>query len=194
MTATDVAEAAWTTVFATAHRTVPRPGERWLRDNLHHCARWLRDNRGTQVGISGLARGGDLWWAQAVLAADLDLVAAVPFEEQAETWNRRDRSDWADLRAAATRVIVVGELPAGVPDDERARAARQLLWARNHVMLDAADAAVGVWVPGRRSGGTHGCLTEAARRGMPGVHLDPAACGVRHRLPTLAELGPREKY
>mgnify|MGYP001572603478 CR=1 FL=1 len=67
-------------------------------------------------------------------------------------------------------------------------------WSRNDAMLDAGDAAVGVWVPGRRQGGTHGCLTKAAQRGMPGIHLDPEACGVRHRLPPLAELGPREQW
>ncbi len=181
----------WPTVFATAHRRVPRPAERWTRDNLAAAARWLKHNRGTSVGISGMARGGDLWWAQAVLAADLDLWAFIPFEEQPAGWSRRDQADWEAIRAAAAEVRVIGEIPAGLSEEDRRRTAVRLLWARNHAMLDAGDAAVGVWIPGRRQGGTHGCLSEAARRGLPGIHIDPQAPGVRHRLPTLAELGPR---
>lgn len=183
----------WATVFATAHRDVPAAGERWTRDNLGHCARWLRDNRSTRVGISGMARGGDLWWAQAVLDAGLDLWAFIPFPEQAATWSKRDRADWQAIRDAAARIHIVGTIPEGVPPAGRSTAVNRLLWQRNDEMLEAADACVGVWVPGRRSGGTHGCLTKAARLRMPGVHLDPQACGVRHRLPTLAELGPRER-
>jgi hypothetical protein len=185
---------AWTTVFATGHRRVAPAGERWLRDNLTHCARWLRDNRQTRVGVSGLALGTDTWWAQSVLAAGQELWAYIPFEEQADTWPKQQRADWAALRAAATRVVVVGEIPADTAAADRKHVVNRLLWARNDAMLDVADACVGVWEPDRRRGGSHGCLRKAARRGMPGIHLDPAVCGVRHRLPTLEELGPAERY
>jgi hypothetical protein len=174
----------WDTVFATGHRTVPAAGREWTRDKLMRCARWLATERGTRVGISGMARCSDLWWAEAVLHAGLDLWAYIPFEEQASRWSRRDRADWAALRKAATDERVIGQLNS----DGSNRTA--LLWQRNDAMLAAGHAAVAVWVSTEFRGGTYGCLRKAARRGLPGVHLDPAACGIRMRLPTLAELTP----
>lgn len=174
----------WETVFATGHRRVPAAGERWTRSKLMGCARWLAAERGTRVGISGMARCSDLWWAEAVLHAGMELWAFIPFEEQTERWSRADRADWWALRRAATTVRVIGAVNTAGSN----RTA--LLWQRNDAMLDAGDAAVAVWISTQFQGGTYGCLRRAARRRLPGVHLDPAACGIRMRLPTLDELRP----
>jgi hypothetical protein len=162
----------------------------WTRTNLDQCAVWLREKAGTVTAVSGLARGFDLWWGAAAVRAGLDLWAMIPFEEQPDGWKDVDQAEWRRLRAAAARETVVGAL-AGAAD--RRRRAIDLYHARNDAMLEVADAVVTGWEPHRRSGGTHSALLKAARRGMPGIHLDPARPGVRFQLPTLAELQPRRR-
>ncbi len=174
----------WEIVFATGHRKIPAAGKRWTREKLIGCARWLATERGTRVGVSGMARTADLWWAEAVLLAGMDLWAFIPFEEQAARWSRSDRADWAALRRAATRERIIGTL------NEDGTNSVALLHERNDAMLNVGNAAVGVWISDQFQGGTHSCLIKAARRGLPGVHIDPAAQGIRIRLPTMAELTP----
>lgn len=181
----------WPRVGCTAHRQIEAAGgEEWTRAELARAARWLRE-RGTRVGVSGLARGGDTWWAEAVLDAGLQLWLSIPFEEQCTPWPKRQQARWRELRAAASRERVVGRLPEGLPAKARSAAVNKLLFQRNAHLVGAVNALVAVWEPGRLDGGTTGALILAARRGLPGVHLDPAARRVAFELPGLDRL---EKY
>lgn len=177
----------WPVVCATGHREVPAGTEPWVRAELGRCAAWLRE-QGTRYAISGMARGVDLWWAQAALDADLALCAAIPFAEQTDPWSKPDRAEWQRIRALATREHIVGELPAGVGPRQRSAAVNRALHARNDFMLDRSTAVVAVWERGKLDGGTHSALVKAARRRMPGVWLDPAAQVVAFELPDLADL------
>jgi hypothetical protein len=47
-----------------------------------------------------------------------------------------------------------------------------------------------LWEPGRLGGGTATTLLDAARRGMPGIHLDPVGQVVKFGLPDRADLEP----
>lgn len=180
----------WATVCATAHRDLPAGGYPWTRDNLTQCAGWLIRERGMHRAISGMARGGDLLWAAGALDAGVqELLAFIPFEGQTERWNARDRAEWERIRRhPRTTVHILGTLPEGVPKAARSVVVNRLLHSRDRAMLAAADAVVAVWEPGRLDGGTHTALLQAVRRGMPGVHLDPAGRRARHRLPGLDEL------
>lgn len=164
----------WPVVCAAGHRPqhlAPNARE-WACHKLHAAARWLRDEHGTQAGISGMALGADLWWARAVLAAGLELWAYVPFPAQADRWPADQRAEWQWLLDQATRVRMCSETdPAG-----RTEAAR-MLHARNDAMLAASTAVVAVWDPAKTGGGTALAVRKAGR--LPGVHLDPAARTVR---------------
>lgn len=71
----------WPIVMVTGHRPQHlSPGVRpWVRAELERLALKLRDEHGTATGISGMAVGADLWWADAVVKAGLRLWAHVPF-------------------------------------------------------------------------------------------------------------------
>jgi hypothetical protein len=100
----------WLVAGATAHRKLAGARARedgyasWAGRELRDKACKLRDEHGTRVGISGMARGGDMRWAQAVLAAGLDLWAYVPFPQQPQWWSRADKAQWRDLLHAATLI------------------------------------------------------------------------------------------
>jgi hypothetical protein len=134
--------------------------------------------------------GGALDWAEAILDAGLNLWAAIPFEQQPARWPAAQRRRWAQIRAAAHRERIVGEVSPAVPANRRSAAVNTLMHKRNRAMLDAAGALLTVWEPGRLDGGTATTLAEAVRRGMPGVHLDPVNQTVTFRLPDLEDLEP----
>jgi hypothetical protein len=50
-------------------------------------------------------------------------------------------------------------------------------------MLDTADALIAVWKPSVLTGGTFNALAEAARRGLPGIHINPENQTVNFQLP-----------
>ncbi len=183
----------WKTVSATGHREVPADAEPWVRAELVHCARWLHEH-GTRYAISGMARGVDLWWADAAVTAGLHLCAAIPFEEQPAHWPRAQQAEWRRLRRLAVRERVIGVLPADTAPRQRSATVNRLLHARNDFMLDRAAGVVAVWERGRFDGGTHGALVKAARRHLPGIWLDPAARSVAFTLPGLPELTKHVLY
>ena len=156
-------------VAATGHRHLPSASMPWLRAELRRVAVKLRDEHGATIGISGMALGGDMEWADAVGAAGVDLHAYVPFEGQELLWRPKDQERWQALIGKAAVVRVLAGAPAGHRDAVR------LLHARNDAMLAAASAVVAVWSPAERGGGTFTCVQKAARRGMPVVHVNPVA-------------------
>lgn len=174
MTAADV----WPIVCLTG----PRPqhlnanARAWARAKLPAAAVWLRDNRGTVVGISGMALFSDMCWAEAVLDAGLILGAHVPFPQQPDRWTVRDRETWQKL------------LDRADPDHSRTYAnhySSQALHARNAGMIEASSAVVCVWCPNRREGGTWNAVRLAHRQNKAGIHLDPCRQTVKVGLPDI---------
>ena len=155
---------AWPTVALTGHR--PKhlsPSARdWVRAELTHHAVRLRDQHGMTCGISGMASGADLWWADAVVRADVTLWPHVPYRQQPDPWSESDRQEWARLLGEARRQpVVYGPSPEV-----------RWLFARNRGMVDAADLVLAVWIRGRR-GGTCEALRYALDRGHRPTWVDP---------------------
>jgi hypothetical protein len=153
----------WPTVMVTGHRpqhlsVSARP---WVRDELRRLACKLRDEHGTRVGISGMAIGADLWWADAVIRAGLELHAHVPFPPQPIKWRDEDQAEWHRLLGLAANTITYG-----TGFDVR------LLHARNRGMVDSCDGIIACWRQGR-TGGTESCLRYAVQRGRRPVWVDP---------------------
>lgn len=172
----------------TGHRPkgIPTASLPWLSEMTRDRAAWLR-RHGFTVGISGMADGFDLIWADAILTAGMRLWAAVPFPEQPERFpNPADRAEWRRLIDQAERVKVFGTLE-GLTGDARGRRANQLLWVRNAGIITPADFLIYCWDPRRRAHcGTFNALnlarTSSRLRGA--LHLDPISLTTRRGLPS----------
>ncbi|QQO39190.1 DprA-like DNA processing chain A [Microbacterium phage Rudy] len=153
-------------VALTGHRpqSLSPSARDWVPLELERLAVKLRDQHGMRVGISGMALGSDIWWAQATVFAWLDLWAFIPFPQQADParWKPADVALWNEMRSrAAAEVVIAPEYSV------------QALFARNEAMLNDADLVIAVWNPWSTGGGTTATVKSAVNRGLPIIHLDP---------------------
>lgn len=174
MTCTDTPP-TWPVVSCTGHRPkyLTAAEQLWSRRNLHRAAQWVRDNAGTQTGISGMAMGADLWWADAVVRAGLTLAAHIPCPDQTRGWPAESVAEHARLSALAAPGLSLVVSPVY---------SWQAMQDRNLGMLHASKAVVALWIPGTR-GGTFNALCAAADLGLPGIHLDPRNRTIEFALP-----------
>jgi hypothetical protein len=179
----------------TGHRPrgIPAANLPWVREQAQAVAVWLRDQGGVTIGISGMADGFDLIWADAIVTAGMRLWTAIPFLEQPERFpNPADRDEWARLRALTEpgRERVFGSI-AGLEGAARGARINQLLWARNAGIIGPADFLVCCWDPRRTTRcGTYNAITMAHARGHPAraaVNINPISAHVDRGLPALAE-------
>jgi len=167
----------WPTVMVTGHRPQHlHPSIRpWVRSELERLALKFRDEYGTQVGISGMALGADLWWADAVVKAGLKLWAHVPFPQQPDKWSEDDKTDWSRLCRLAEKLTTYG----GYYDVKT-------LHARNDGMIKVSAAAIAVHDPRKTSGGTASAVRKLAALGLPVIHVNPETRTTTLRLPKRA--------
>ncbi len=182
----------WRVLAATGHRNLAEYADKtWLAENLIKAVRWAYEETGTRVALSGLGLGFDMDFAEAALDVGMRLWVAIAFEGQASPfWSRPDRARFDRLRAAAERERVIGAIPATLTGRARSGAVNKALHDRNIATLDFSHAVLTDWEPGRFAGGTANTLREAAKRGTPGIHLDPINQRVRFHLPPLTRLEP----
>ncbi|GAA0528608.1 hypothetical protein GCM10010172_06500 [Paractinoplanes ferrugineus] len=164
----------WPTVMVTGHRPQHlKPAvHAWVRSELDRLAVKLRDEHGMAVGVSGMAIGADLWWADAVICAGVKLDAHVPFPQQPDKWQKEDRDEWMRLCRAAWTLKTYG----GYFDVKT-------LHARNDGMIKAADVAIAVHLPWKASGGTASAVEKLTGLGKPIIHVNPAARVTTIRMP-----------
>lgn len=153
-------------VSVTGHRPqgIPTQSHEWVKLELERLAIKLRDDHGTRVGISGMALGADIWWAQSVKYAWLDLWAFIPFPQQPERWQPADGALWNEMRSrAAAEVIIAPEYST------------QALFTRNEAMLNDSDLVIAVFDPSTQKGGTFATVQSAVQRMLPIIHVNPIA-------------------
>lgn len=171
----------WETVAATAHRPqhLTQDEIRWIRAELPRVTVKLRDQHGMAVGCSGFALGGDLWWANELVRAGVDLWAHIPFPQQPDPWRPEDQAEWRRLLGLAKQVTYYGQ-----HYDVR------LLHARNDGMLRPAEAVVAIYKRSKTSGGTASAFRKARGLRLPIVHMNPERRTVALlNLPALAGAG-----
>lgn len=171
----------WDAACGTGHRskhldhaTVP-----WIQEQAARVAVKLRDEHGTHVGISGMAECWDLIWAEAIVAAGMELWAYVPFPQQADRWPAETKAQRQRLLDQAAKVRVFGD-----------HFSVRLLHARNDGMLADSRAVVACWRPSKTEGGTASAVKKARRRGLPIVHINPDALSVTLCPPRAAPTSP----
>jgi hypothetical protein len=155
----------WPTVMVTGHRPQHldpdvRP---WVRSELDRLAEKLRGECGADVGVSGMAIGADLWWADSVVRAGLRLWAHVPFPQQPDKWGSEDRAEWERLCRVARKLKTYG-----------GRYDVRTLHARNDGMIEVSSAAIAVWLPSKVTGGTASAVQKLDKAGVPVIHVNPA--------------------
>lgn len=164
----------WPTVMVTGHRPqhLSPSVHDWVRFELNRLAVKLRAEHGMTTGISGMAIGADLWWADALVTNGIPLWAHVPFPQQPDRWTAENRVEWQRLLGLAVKTTTYG------PDFDV-----KLLHARNDGMLREANAVISVLLPGKTSGGTASAVRKATALGLPIIHINPEARTTTLRRP-----------
>lgn len=153
-------------VMVTGHRNIGTPASQcWVKERMEAIVESLSAGRyRMDVGISGMAMGADMMWADAVLAAGAELWAFIPFRGQELLWPDRFRDHYQGLRRMAAKEIVFGD-----------HYDKRLYHARNDAMLAEADAVVAVWDRRRGTGGTVSVVEKAKKASKLVFVIDPAA-------------------
>ena len=157
-------DAAVTCCF-TGHRPSKLP---WGEDETSPLCRRLQGEliarlqgiyeAGYRHFICGLAAGCDLYFAEAILAlrrqgATLTLEAAVPFDDQAERWNKGQQARYADLLSRCDQITHVSHLYT--PD---------CMLRRNEYMIDRSSLLLACFAG--TNGGTMKTILYAQRSGI----------------------------
>lgn len=135
-----------------------------LREQLSRHVEGLY-RRGYRHFITGMARGADLLFAQAVLDlrekyGDLTLEAAVPCEGQADRWPAGERAQYQAILDQCDYETLV-----------QRRYDRGCMHRRDRYMVDRASAVLAVY--SGSPGGTMYTLSYAMDRGLELIILDP---------------------
>jgi uncharacterized phage-like protein YoqJ len=113
-----------------------------------------------RTAVSGMALGGDTWWATTALEHEVPLHAYIPFDGQEKRWSKDDQIYYKDLLRRAEKVIYVCM--------SYHKGAFQM---RNRAMVDASGVIVAAW-NGKTHGGTWNCLQYAEKANKPIVMVD----------------------
>jgi hypothetical protein len=164
----------WPTVMVTGHRPqhLAPDVHDWVRSELARLAVKLKTEHGMACGVSGMAIGADLWWADALVTNGIPLWAHVPFPQQPNRWRTEDRAEWQRLLGLAVKTTTYG------PDFDV-----KLLHARNDGMIKVSAAAIAVLLPGKTTGGTASAVRKLTAQGMPIIHINPEARTTTLRRP-----------
>lgn len=121
----------------------------------------------------GMARGSDLYFAEAVLACqsvhpEAELLAAVPCPNQTRGWPKKDvERYWHILRwIGGNRCTLVSP-----------EWTRQCMHKRNEYMVDRSSRIIAVY-DGKSSGGTRYTLQYAMKMGLNSVIIDPETLNI----------------
>ena len=119
--------------------------------------------KGTAVFLCGMARGCDMYFAEAVLAlkrefSPLQLWAVLPCRSQTDRWPEPDRRRHEALCRASQRIILLQE-----------EYSSDCMLRRNRWLAEHADCLLTVYDGG--PGGTGWTVRAARRRGVPVIAL-----------------------
>lgn len=160
-------------VMLTGHRSFTPPEARWLKRELELTVRRLKEFHGLEEIVSGMALGADTLWAEAAVKAEVPFAAYIPFEAQADAWPDTQKAIWRELRAQASREVVIG-----------AHYSVGYLHARNDAMIEDSDLCVAALKASQASGGTFSAVKKIRKLSKPMLMIDPEEKTItRERFP-----------
>ena len=149
-------------VMLTGHRKFATSDAIWLERELYRTVKRLKEFHGLEEMISGMALGADTIWAEAALANDIPFAAYIPFEAQPDKWPAKQQEIWRELRAKASREVIVGpHFSVGY------------LHARNDAMIADSNLCVAAFQSSSISGGTFSAVKKIRKLSKPILIVDP---------------------
>jgi uncharacterized phage-like protein YoqJ len=121
--------------------------------------------------ISGVALGIDTVWAKLALKNGIDLIAAVPCDDQDAKWSAESQQLYREILAQAKQVIQISP----------GRYTREKMDVRNKWMVVECGKIVAVW--DGTPGGTANCTKYAIKVGRPIIYVEPFIGGTIIRTP-----------
>ncbi len=119
---------------------------------------------GCENFISGMARGFDIWAAEAVCLLkekkEVRLVCAVPFPEQSKSWAKSERQRWNNIISHSDDVVIIFE-----------KYRKSCFHERNRYMVDNSHVVVCLY--DGTSGGTAYTVNYALKKGKVVIQIDP---------------------
>lgn len=157
-------------VMATGHRP-PRLGGYDESDPLNiaikkaifNSVKLLTQSYEKVYGISGMALGTDMWFAEAILELGLPLTCAIPHDGHSARWPKESQERHASICSRAREVVVVSP---GVY-------ASWKMAVRDKWMVDECDVALAVYNPAFTDGGTYITFTMLQRKKKPMIWINP---------------------
>ena len=120
---------------------------------------------GADEFFSGMARGVDIWAAEAVLELrrtypDIKLTAVIPCPEQANSWSEEDRDRYHAILEACDKKLVISP-----------HYSKGCMHKRNKALVDTCDILVAVF--DGQSGGTKQTVAYAKSKGRKTLLITP---------------------
>lgn len=151
-------------IALTGHRPDKLNNE-W--DGRGPCSNYLRHQLDiwaakASTGISGMALGADMLWAECILSFDISLWAAIPCDNQTKMWPLASKNRYNEILShpnVSKGVITPGPYAAWK------------MQKRNEWMVDKCDLLVAVW--NGTPGGTANCVKYAKKVGRPIEYVNP---------------------
>ena len=120
---------------------------------------------GADEFFSGMARGVDIWAAEAVLELkrtypNIKLTAVIPCPEQADSWSREDRDRYHGILEVCDKKLVISP-----------HYSKGCMQKRNRALVDSCDILVAVF--DGQSGGTKQTVAYAESKGRKTIVMPP---------------------
>lgn len=163
-------------VMCTGHRPLkiggydtPNPTEQWVRGTLHQTLASLLERHPKLHGLTGMALGTDLLFAEECKRLGIPYTAAVPFAGQEKRWPEASQNRYRMLLKAAEEVVVVDEIPKYHSDHFGGK-----MVLRNKWLVDHSKLTIAVW-DGSGKGGTANAVQMAQKKRRKVLVFDPRA-------------------
>lgn len=161
-------------VMVTGHRPpkiggyqTPNATEQWVRQVLRKSLVTLGEKHGPLHGITGMALGVDLIYAEECRRLGVPYTAAVPFEGQESRWPEESQNLYHTILKEAKDVVIVDQIPSYHSDHFAGK-----LILRNKWMIDHSKYVLAVWDGSK--GGTEHAVRSSQKKGLKVALFDPS--------------------
>lgn len=166
----------------------PNPTEQWVRSILRSLLEGLKKRHPDIEGITGMALGVDMIFAEVCLDLEIPYTAALPFRGQEKRWPEESQIRYNQLLKAAKSIVVVDEIQSYHSDHFGGK-----MYLRNKWMVDHTKLTIAVW--DGSPGGTASAVKFARKKNDRKIlHADPRRQTTRVENPRVEENPIQEMF